>query len=70
MRYTVIIEKAEHDYAAYVPDLPGCAATGKTIEETEAQIEQAIEFHIRGMREDGLQIPEPLSCVEYIEIAA
>lgn len=70
MRYAVVIEKAEHNYAAYVPDLPGCIATGKTIEETETQIQEAIEFHIRGMREDGLSIPEPSSRVEYIEVAA
>jgi predicted RNase H-like HicB family nuclease len=70
MRYAVVIEKAEQNYAAYVPDLPGCVATGKTVEETETQIQEAIEFHIRGMREDGLSIPEPSSKVEYIEVAA
>jgi predicted RNase H-like HicB family nuclease len=70
MRYAVVIEKAEQNYAAYVPDLPGCVATGKTVEETETQIQEAIEFHIRGMREDGLSIPEPSSRVEYIEVAA
>ena len=70
MRYAVVIEKAEQNYAAYVPDLPGCVATGKTVEETETQIQEAIEFHIGGMREDGLSIPEPSSRVEYIEVAA
>ncbi len=70
MRYAVVIEKAEQNYAAYVPDLPGCVATGKTVEETETQIQEAIEFHIRGMCEDGLSIPEPSSRVEYIEVAA
>lgn len=70
MRYAIVIEKAENNYAAYVPDLPGCVATGKTIEETSQEIREAIEFHLRGMREDGLPIPEPVSRVEYIEVAA
>jgi predicted RNase H-like HicB family nuclease len=70
MRYAVVIEKAENNYSAYVPDLPGCVATGKTVEQVEAEIREAIEFHIEGMREDGLPIPEPLSKVEYVDIAA
>ena len=70
MRYAVVIEKAENNYAAYVPDLLGCVATGKTIEETEQQIREAIEIHLRGIREDELPIPEPSSQVEYIEVAA
>jgi predicted RNase H-like HicB family nuclease len=70
MRYAIVIEKAEQNYAAYVPDLPGCIATGRTVEETETQICEAIKFHLRGMREDGLLIPEPSSQVEYIEVAA
>ena len=70
MRYAIVIEKAEHNYAAYVPDLPGCVTTGQTVAETEQQIRAAIEFHLRGMREDGLPIPEPLSHVEYVEVAA
>lgn len=65
MRYAAVIEKAERNYAAYVPDLPGCVATGQTLEETETQIQEAIQFHLRGMREDGLPIPEPSSQVEY-----
>jgi predicted RNase H-like HicB family nuclease len=69
MRYAIVIEKAENNYAAYVPDLPGCVATGKTIEETEEQIREAIDLHLRGMREDGLPIPEPTSRVDYIEAA-
>ena len=52
MRYAIVIEKAENNYSAYVPDLPGCVATGATVEETEAQIREAIEFHLEGMRED------------------
>ncbi len=69
MRYAVVIEKAEGNYSAYVPDLPGCVATGATIEEVETEIREAIEFHIEGMREDGLVIPEATSKVEYIETA-
>jgi predicted RNase H-like HicB family nuclease len=70
MRYAIVIEKAERNYSAYVPDLPGCVATGATLEETEAQIREAIEFHLEGLRDDGLPIPEPASRVEYVEIAA
>jgi len=70
VRYAIVIEKAESNYAAYVPDLPGCIATGQTREETERQIRQAIELHLRGMREDGLPIPEALSQVEYVEVPA
>ncbi len=69
MRYAVVIEKAERNYSAYVPDLPGCVATGQTIKETQQQIREAIEFHLEGMREDGLSIPEPTSHVEYVEAA-
>lgn len=64
MRYAIVIEKANGNYSAYVSDLPGCVATGETIEETEASIREAIEFHLDGMREDGLVIPIPSSRVE------
>jgi predicted RNase H-like HicB family nuclease len=70
VRYPIVIEKAESNYAAYVPDLPGCVATGQTREETEQQIREAIELHLRGMREDGLPIPEAVSQVEYVEVPA
>ena len=70
MRYAIVIEKADNNYAAYVPDLPGCVATGQTVEETEQQIREAIDLHLRGMREDGLPIPEPRSSVDYVDIAA
>lgn len=70
MRYAIVIEKAEGNFSAYVPDLPGCVATGATIEEAEAQIREAIEFHLEGMREDGLPIPQPESRVEYVDVAA
>jgi predicted RNase H-like HicB family nuclease len=70
MRYAIVIEKGEGNYGAYVPDLPGCVATGTTVEETEREIQEAIEFHLEGMRADGLPIPEPSSRVEYVEVAA
>ena len=70
MRYAIVIEKAESNYAAYVPDLPGCVATGATVEETERSIREAIEIHVEGLRADGLPIPEPSSRVEYVDIAA
>ncbi len=68
MRYAIVIEKAANNYAAYVPDLPGCAATGATVEETEAQMREAIEFQLEGLRQDGLHVPDPSSRVEYLEI--
>jgi predicted RNase H-like HicB family nuclease len=67
MRYAVVIEKANGNYSAYVPDLPGCIATGVTVEETEREIREAIQFHLDGLREEGLPIPEPTSRVEYVE---
>ena len=70
MRYAIVIEKAEGNFSAYVPDLPGCVATGATIEEAEAEIREAIEFHLHGLREDGLAIPQPSSRVEYVDVAA
>ena len=70
MRYAIVIEKAENNFSAYVPDLPGCVATGATAEEAESQIREAIEFHLEGMREDGIAIPLPASRVDYVEIAA
>ena len=70
MRYAVVIEKAQGNFSAYVPDLPGCVATGATISEVESQVRGAIEFHLDGMREDGIPIPPAVSRVEYVEIAA
>ena len=70
MRYAIVIEKAEGNYSAYVPDLPGCVATGATVEETGQLIREAIELHLTGLREDGLPIPQPSSQVDYIEVAA
>ncbi len=70
MRYAVIIEQAEGNYSAYVPDLPGCITTGTTIEEIEQNIREAIELHLEGLREDGLPIPVPSTVVEYCELVA
>lgn len=70
MRYVIVIEKAENNFSAYVPDLPGCVATGATVAEVEAQIREAIEFHLEGLREDGMPIPPPASRVEYVDVAA
>jgi predicted RNase H-like HicB family nuclease len=70
MRYAVVIERAASNYSAYVPDLPGCVATGASVAEVEAEIRDAIVFHLDGLREDGLPVPPGASTVEYIEIAA
>jgi predicted RNase H-like HicB family nuclease len=70
MRYAIVIEKAENNYSAYVPDLPGCIATGSTVQEVEKIIREAIAFHLEGLREDGISPPQPQSRVEYVEVAA
>ena len=70
MRYAIVIEAAGDNYSAYVPDLPGCVATGSTVEETESQIREAIEFHLEGLKADDLPIPSPSSRVDYVEVAA
>jgi predicted RNase H-like HicB family nuclease len=68
MRYAILIEKSETGYGAYVPDLPGCVAVGETIAETEKLIKEAVEFHLEGLREDGIDIPAPSSVAEYVEV--
>jgi predicted RNase H-like HicB family nuclease len=67
MRYAVVIEKAEGSYSGYVPDLPGCIATGPTIEAVEQEIRDAIRFHIEGLMADGLTVPAPSSIAQYVE---
>jgi predicted RNase H-like HicB family nuclease len=67
MRYAIVIEKAEANYSAYVPDLPGCVATGTTIAEVEIEIRDAIRFHVDGLKADGLDVPAPTSIAEYVE---
>ena len=69
-RFLVVIERAEGNFSAYSPDLPGCVATGSSRDEAKARMRQAIEMHVRGMRDDGLEIPEPNASVEYVEVAS
>ena len=70
MRYLIVIERSDTGYSAYSPDLLGCVATGDTREEAESSMREAISFHIKGMREDGLEIPVPTSYSSYVEVAA
>ena len=69
MRYAIVIEKAGSNFSGYVPDLPGCVATGATVKETEAVLREAIELHLAGLREDGAPIPQPSSQVDYVDVA-
>jgi predicted RNase H-like HicB family nuclease len=69
MRYAMIIETGKRNYSAYLPDLPGCVATGTTLEEVREHMREAIELHLAGMREDGLPIPEPTTLADYVEAA-
>ncbi len=70
MRYLIIIEKGETSYGAYAPDIPGCGVVGQTEAEVRQLIQEAIAFHIEGLREDGEPIPEPTTVTDYIDIAA
>jgi len=67
-RYAMVIEKAAANYAAHVPDLPGCVATGASVEETERLLRAAVALHLEGLKEDGLPIPEPSSVVDYVDL--
>lgn len=67
MKYAIVIESGENNYSAYVPDLPGCAATGVTLDELKERMREAIEMHLGGMREDGETIPEPSTLCDYVE---
>jgi predicted RNase H-like HicB family nuclease len=69
MKYLVIFEKTGTGFSAYVPDLPGCITTGPTLTETERLIKEAIDFHIDGLREDGLPVPTPTTTADYITAA-
>ena len=69
MRYAVVFEKSNTGYAAYVPDLPGCITTGRTLEQTEKLIQEAIEFHVEGMRLHGETVPEPTTATSYVEVS-
>ncbi len=68
-RFLIIIEQGIHNYSAYVPDLPGCIATGKTVEEVKANMSEAIRMHLEGMIEDHEEIPAPQTLAEYLDIA-
>jgi predicted RNase H-like HicB family nuclease len=68
--FAIVIENRVKNYGAYVPDLPGCIATGATVEEAEQLLREAIALHVEGLREDGQPIPEPSSVVEYLELPA
>jgi predicted RNase H-like HicB family nuclease len=68
-KYAIVVERAKRNYAAYVPDLPGCVATGATVEEVEELLRKAIEVHIAGLREDDLPVPAPSSVVHYLEVS-
>jgi predicted RNase H-like HicB family nuclease len=68
-KYPVIIERANGNYSAYSPDLPGCVATGPTIKETISRMREAIQFHIKGLERERLAIPEPSTKIRYIEIS-
>jgi predicted RNase H-like HicB family nuclease len=70
MRYAIVIEDAGSNFSAYVPDLPGCVATGSTVQETETAIREAIKFHLDGLRSDNIPIPRASSRVDYVEVAA
>lgn len=69
-RYAIVVERAKRNYAAYAPDLPGCGATGETVEEAVNLLREAMALHVAGLREDGLPIPEPSSVVDYLEVPA
>jgi len=69
-KYLIIVEKTETGYSAFSPDIPGCGSTGETKEEVERNIQEAIEFHIEGLREEDYEVPEPTTYSSYIDIAA
>ena len=70
MRYAIVIEHAGNNYSAYAPDLPGCVAAGASIPDVENKMREAVEFHLSGLREDGLAVPAPASRVNYVEVTA
>ena len=70
MRYAVIFEKAPHNWAAYVPDLPGCVATAKTLPGIRKMIAEAIEFHIEGLRRHGYPVPQPTTRTATVHVRA
>jgi predicted RNase H-like HicB family nuclease len=69
-RFLIVLEKAGTNFSAYSPDLPGCVATGATLEDTKTNMRAAIDMHVQGLREDRLPIPEPSAVAEYVEVAS
>ena len=69
-QYLIILEKTDTGYSAYSPDLPGCVSTGATRDETEANMKEAIEFHVEGLKEEGMPVPPPSTSSAYVEVAA
>jgi predicted RNase H-like HicB family nuclease len=67
-KYAIVIEHGENNLSAYVPDLRGCITTGRTVEEVERNIREAIELHLEGLREDGEALPDPHTVVTYVEL--
>ncbi len=67
LKYAVVIERADTNYSAYVPDLPGCISVGDTIEEIERNIREAITLHLEGLREHGEVVPKPTTKVDYVD---
>jgi predicted RNase H-like HicB family nuclease len=70
MKYLIVIEETVNGYSAYSPDIPGCAAVGQSVEETEQKIREAIEFHVEGLRAEGIDVPRPTTRSCWVEIAA
>jgi len=70
MKYAIIIEEGDNNFSAYAPDLPGCISTGNTLEEVKSNMKEAIQFHIEGLKEDGIEVPLPVSISETVEVAA
>jgi predicted RNase H-like HicB family nuclease len=68
MRFAIVIEKAERNFSAYVPDLPGCVAAAESLERIREEMRSAIAFHIDGLREDGVPLPKPTTVVRYVDV--
>lgn len=69
MRFAIVIEKGENNYSAYVPDVPGCIATGATLDEVKRNLVEALQLHFAGMRADGDEVPQPSSSVDYLDVS-
>jgi predicted RNase H-like HicB family nuclease len=68
MRYAIIIEPGDRNFSAYVPDLPGCVATGRSEAEVKARLQEAMDLHLAGLQEDGVEPPAPTSLCDYLEV--